>query len=665
MRLTMKTIVGLATLCTLGFSNQALAQIDVEEVAGPCLADLERAAESITDDDSGVAMVLLDMAQDSCRTARDTLVESTGEDDADRDIALTALWQMELRRVELLALLESCDDSREVLQAVSTEVELPPTMATDFARVAYQAMRCGPSPGSATGEAIYADLYMYDQYFSGYVTGEQDASTFGSHCWGWVPYSPAHLLEVSESMYLSLSVWGTSDLVLVVTGPGGTFCNDDWDGVNPALGEYFSAGTYEVYIGEYSSSGYGSDYSLTVSTSSLVTPYTYTYPTYGSASVGSGYGRTTLSGSAWGVRDASVAYDPTCPGWVADESSPDFELWVDYGSDVWINVTGTAGADLTLVVDGPGGRYCNDDTNGLNPAIHEAMPSGTYNVWVGDKSGPSSGASYGIQFSSYDPMIVLDTEPAHGTVEMAVATEPQTLTGSVEGIIPAADFYGSSCWGNIDAAPSHSLVVTEGAMVEIVTRTTGYENLLLAVSGPSGTYCNDDYEGLNPGVRRWLDPGEYLISVAVSYPPGYPINFTTTISSEEGTPPPDLETLTSGLFGDATVGSYFGTTTLSGTSGGPNRADDFEYSCRGYISELPSYILNIEDYNYVQINVLAEGDTTLVVMGPDGVFCNDDYTGLNPGLYQYLSPGRYGVWVGSYSADQANQFMISFSGDYY
>jgi hypothetical protein len=96
-------------------------------------------------------------------------------------------------------------------------------------------------------------------------------------------------------------------------------------------------------------------------------------------------------------------------------------------------------------------------------------------------------------------------------------------------------------------------------------------------------------------------------------------------------------------------------------SGGPNRADAIDPSCRGYITEEPSFVMDVTDYAYITIQALSEDDTTIVMMGPDGIVCNDDYSGLNPGIMQYLSPGRYGIWVGSYSVGEEHPFMISFS----
>ena len=43
--------------------------------------------------------------------------------------------------------------------------------------------------------------------------------------------------------------------------------------------------------------------------------------------------------------------------------------------------------DVTLLIDGPDGRYCSDDAEGVLPSIYGPWPAGTYEVWIGDWEG--------------------------------------------------------------------------------------------------------------------------------------------------------------------------------------------------------------------------------------------------------------------------------------
>ena len=62
-----------------------------------------------------------------------------------------------------------------------------------------------------------------------------------------------------------------------------------------------------------------------------------------------------------------------------------------------------------------------------------------------------------------------------------------------------------------------------------------------------------------------------------------------------------------------------------------------------------------------EISVRADGDTTLVVDGPGGPFCNDDFDDFDPAIHELFEPGRYEVYVGSYNPRLRHNFRITFS----
>ncbi|MCA9563589.1 MAG: hypothetical protein KC561_08875, partial [Myxococcales bacterium] len=154
---------------------------------------------------------------------------------------------------------------------------------------------------------------------------------------------------------------------------------------------------------------------------------------------------------------------------------------------------------------------------------------------------------------------------------------------------------------------------------------------------PSGVFCNDDYSGINPGIRRWLEPGRYLVFVGM-YSYGYGVGgpgtpFTTTATYQGGEPPLDLRTLTEGDFGAVTL-TYMGQETRAGTSGAGVVASTLSTTCVGQISEAPSYVLDMPA-GTLDLRVMAESDLTITMVGEDGtVYCNDDYYGQNPAIYQ-------------------------------
>ena len=106
------------------------------------------------------------------------------------------------------------------------------------------------------------------------------------------------------------------------------------------------------------------------------------------------YGTVTLKGGftpdphvvalrAGGDRAASRISN-SCTGFISN--APDVRLNFEAGTLPLI-ISVASGADTTLIVNGPDGRwYCDDDggVNGMNPALRFNNPqSGRYEIWVG------------------------------------------------------------------------------------------------------------------------------------------------------------------------------------------------------------------------------------------------------------------------------------------
>lgn len=104
-------------------------------------------------------------------------------------------------------------------------------------------------------------------------------------------------------------------------------------------------------------------------------------PSYGGANLSAGFSPDpwTVSITAGGQNDAGRV---GCAGYVAD--APDYRVNYSAGGfSLYFSVQ--SGADTTLVINAPDGRwYCNDDYNGLNPAVIFGNPmSGQYDIWIG------------------------------------------------------------------------------------------------------------------------------------------------------------------------------------------------------------------------------------------------------------------------------------------
>lgn len=106
--------------------------------------------------------------------------------------------------------------------------------------------------------------------------------------------------------------------------------------------------------------------------------------------------------TAGGAADASDLA-AGCAGGIG--SRPDLRLFFEAGA-LPLNIYATSAAeDLTLVVRDPSGRYlCNDDFEGLDPAVLIDRPvSGTYEIWVGVWGGAGTFADATLSISELDP----------------------------------------------------------------------------------------------------------------------------------------------------------------------------------------------------------------------------------------------------------------------
>ena len=82
------------------------------------------------------------------------------------------------------------------------------------------------------------------------VSGRSKTET--GDCIGFVDALPDHKITLTNSFkFLNLKVLSSGDTVLLIRGPGGSWCNDDTNGRNPSISGEWLKGTYEVWIGSY------------------------------------------------------------------------------------------------------------------------------------------------------------------------------------------------------------------------------------------------------------------------------------------------------------------------------------------------------------------------------------------------------------------------------
>jgi hypothetical protein len=315
---------------------------------------------------------------------------------------------------------------------------------------------------------------------------------------------------------------------------------------------------------------------------------------------------------------------------------------------------------------------CNDDTLGLNPAVSfDRAPEGDYHIFVGGFGQGMRGDLYDLYASQGAPhfgepgsdvagpprMGYVLHEPRRAVRGQHLATGPIVATDPLIELIPE-----QFCNGHVGAgAPDVVLSVAEPG-TELSIYAVSPTDLVIAVRGPDGAwFCDDDTFGINPAVS-YDDPmpGDYHVYVGAFARDAEGIY---AVFAADGAPnwnaaqTPAPETLNTGA--EPAVGTLpFG----PGTRPDPRLVFDVPQSgfeafglgddCAGYIDPTrPDVVIDAgEGLDQLMIYMVAEGDGTLVIVGPDGtLYCNDDFEGLHPGiLIPEPAAGDYAVFAGTF-----------------
>jgi len=254
----------------------------------------------------------------------------------------------------------------------------------------YEDFEISPGFGSRTG--------------TGLTGGPVDASTLDQQCVGYIDDTPDHTIEVTSDVDLTLNVHSDTDSVLVVTDGYSTFCDDDSAGNDDAeLSMIFPSGTYEVYVGNYEEDANGR-YTLTIAERSRRGQATRvpapsspparrsanrpasTQGHYGAFIVGAGFTpdpqtATGISGYSDGGRVDAATFGKQCTGFI--DNTPDHKMTVT--SNVNLRLTVSSNIDSILVIRGPAGTFCDDDSaGGLDAQVNALFTPGEYEVYVGN-----------------------------------------------------------------------------------------------------------------------------------------------------------------------------------------------------------------------------------------------------------------------------------------
>jgi len=237
------------------------------------------------------------------------------------------------------------------------------------------------------------------------------------------------------------------------------------------------------------------------------------------------------------------------------------------------------------------------------------------------------------------------------TLGAGFTPDPQTGTGETGGGTQASRF-GPQCTGVIDSTPDHTIRVTSPLDLRLSVDST--TDSTLVVVGPAGVFCDDDSAGdLDAQVDARLTPGEYAVYVGHLEQPG---RYTLTLSETSGA------AANGGQYANFTLGAGFTPDPLVGTgeTGGTIDATRYGAHCTGVIDATPDHRMTITSAVTLQLKVSSTTDSSLVVLGPGKVLCDDDGAGaLDARVVDTFRPGEYEIYVGHLG--QAGSYRLEIS----
>jgi len=260
----------------------------------------------------------------------------------------------------------------------------------------YENFEIGPGFGSRMG--------------TGLTGGSVDASTLDRQCVGYIDDTPDHIIEVTSEVVITFTVSSDTDSVLAVKRRGSQYkavCIDDSaKGGDEEVTGTFPAGTYEIYVGNFEEDdadryilhiNEGADASIRPRANQNQRSQTPSSPRpsnrpnstqghYGVFTVGAGFTpdpqtATGISGYSEGGRVDAATFGKQCTGFI--DNRPDHKITVT--SNVNLRLTVSSNIDSTLVIRGPAGTFCDDDSaGGLDAQVNGLFTPGEYEVYVGN-----------------------------------------------------------------------------------------------------------------------------------------------------------------------------------------------------------------------------------------------------------------------------------------
>jgi len=229
---------------------------------------------------------------------------------------------------------------------------------------------------------------------------------------------------------------------------------------------------------------------------------------YGQVTLNSGFEPDphSVTLTAGGDIEAS-SVNSSCVGMIARRA--DFTLRYRNAGALPLIFSATSGADTTLAIRAPDGRwYCDDDSGGgLNPLVRFDSPrNGRYQIWVGTfGQEPAPAVLHISEIGGVGERPDFSLDPAYGTVDLVSGFTPDPYTRAIQagGDIDAS-VLGGNCVGWIARAPDYRLNWTAGSgALPLVFSVAASADTTLVINDAEGNWvCDDDggNNGLNPAI---------------------------------------------------------------------------------------------------------------------------------------------------------------------
>ena len=169
--------------------------------------------------------------------------------------------------------------------------------------------------------------------------------------------------------------------------------------------------------------------------------------------------------------------------------------------------------DTTLIVNLPNGSWsCNDDANGLNPALvyHNAAP-GSYQVWIGSYAAETFDDAV-LYLAETGPEALPTTatgpdparDPLYGEITLARGFQPSPYTAQVLGggrSDATEHLADSACRGYVSEAPDYSVYLSED-MADLRFAVYSPAAMTLLINGADGRWhCSAGDSSGEPAIH--------------------------------------------------------------------------------------------------------------------------------------------------------------------